>query len=58
MDLDELGELIDRRWTAGELAEFLDISVGELLKAFPSRVKRNLDSILSELGYEYDESED
>ncbi len=52
MDLDELGELIDRRWTAGELAEFLDITVAELLGAFPARAKRNLDAILEELGYE------
>jgi hypothetical protein len=58
MDLDELGELIDRRWTAGELAEFLDITVAELLGAFPARAKRNLDAILEELGYEYPENEE
>jgi hypothetical protein len=58
MDLDELGELIDRRWTAGELAEFLDITVDEILRAFPARAKRNLDAILEELGYEYDEDEE
>jgi hypothetical protein len=55
MDLDELGELIDRRWTAGELAEYLDITVDEILRAFPARAKRNIDAILEELGYEYDE---
>jgi hypothetical protein len=58
MDLDELGELIDRRWTAGELVEFLDITVAEILGAFPARAKRNLDAILDELGYEYDENEE
>ena len=58
MDLDELGELIDRRWTAGELAEFLDITVDEILRAFPARAKRNLDAILEELGYEYNEDEE
>lgn len=58
MDLDELGELIDRRWTAGELTEFLDITVDEILRAFPARAKRNLDAILEELGYEYDEDEE
>lgn len=58
MDLDELGELIDRRWTAGELVEFLDITVAEILGAFPARAKRNLDAILDELGYEYDEGEE
>jgi hypothetical protein len=58
MDLDELGELIERRWTAGELAEYLDITVGDILRAFPARAKRNLDAILEELGYEYDENEE
>lgn len=58
MDLDELGELIDRRWTAGELAEFLDITVDEILRAFPARAKRNLDAILEELGYEYPDDEE
>jgi hypothetical protein len=57
MDLDELGELIDRRWTAGELVEFLGISVEDILRTFPARAKRNLDAILEELGYEYEDDE-
>lgn len=58
MDLDELGELIERRWTAGELVEFLGLSVEEVLRAFPARAKRNLDAILSEIGYEYEDNDE
>jgi len=52
MDADELTELIERRWTAGELVEFLDLDVRDIVDAFSRQLRRNLPSILEELGYE------
>lgn len=54
MDPDDLTELIERRWTAGELVEFLDIDVSDIVHAFPTKLRRNLSTLLEELGYEYD----
>lgn len=52
MDADELTELIERRWTAGELVEYLDLDVRDIVDAFSRQLRRNLPSILEELGYE------
>jgi DNA-directed RNA polymerase specialized sigma subunit len=57
MDADELTELIERRWTAGELVEFLDLDVRDIVDAFSRQLRRNLPSILEELGYDEDEAE-
>lgn len=52
MDADDLTELIERRWTAGELVEYLDLDVRDIVDAFPKQLRRNLDTILEELGYD------
>lgn len=58
MDDDELAELIERRWTAAELVEFLDIDIHDIVSAFQGKLRRNLSTILEELGYESDDTED
>jgi len=58
MDADELTELIERRWTAGELVEFLDLDVRDIVDAFSRQLRRNLPSILEELGYEEEDDTD
>lgn len=58
MDADELTELIERRWTAGELVEYLDLDVCDIVDAFPKQLRRNLDAILEELGYEEQDDND
>lgn len=57
MDDETLAELIERRWTAAELVEFLDIDIQDIVSAFQRKLRRNLPAILEEIGYE-EESED
>jgi DNA-directed RNA polymerase specialized sigma subunit len=52
MDDETLAELIERRWTAAELVEFLDIDIQDIVSAFQRKLRRNLPAILEELGYE------
>lgn len=55
--MDELRERCRQHFTAGELADFLGIGVGELFDAFPELIEINYKELVEETCFEFDDDE-
>lgn len=55
---EELKRRVEQHFTAGELADFLDLDVDQILDAFPLIVSREYANIVDEVCFELDEDDE